>query len=55
MGGNIVVLTFVITKSSSGKTGISKIMYYNFNFVIVSVRKSQGLNYKKYFMNLSKV
>jgi len=55
MGGNIVVLTVVITKSLSGKTGISKIMYDNFTFVKVSVRQSQGLNYKKYFMNLSKV
>jgi len=55
MGGNIVVLPVVITKSLSGKTGISKIMCYNLNFVKVSVRKSQGLNYKKYLMNVSKV
>jgi hypothetical protein len=55
IGGNIVVLTVVMTKSFSGKTGISKIMYYNFHFVKVPVRKSQGLNYKKDFMNLSNV
>lgn len=36
-------------EGSSGKTGVFKIMYYNFNSVIVSVRKSQGLNYKKDF------